>query len=86
MINPMVIAGLSLLCSDGNPGRRGGCWLYAEALSPRWGEQAGSETEGGERSNCDADSGTSYLSSEIRQREQDCWRQRHNVPLRKGFL
>jgi len=31
MINPMVIAGLSLLCSDGNPGRGGGCWLYAEA-------------------------------------------------------
>ena len=32
---------------DENPGRRGGCWLNAEALSPRWGEQAGSEVEGG---------------------------------------
>ena len=25
---------------DESPGSRGGCWLKAEALSPRWGEQA----------------------------------------------
>jgi len=59
---------------DENPGRRGGCWLNAEALSPRWGGQVGSEVEDDKRSNCELDSGTGNLSSEIRQREQDWMR------------
>jgi len=33
-------SGKEVLVLDESPGSRGGCWLKAEALSPRWGEQA----------------------------------------------